>query len=87
MVLLVVSSTVRYKKSSLRLQATYGPDYIVKENNGVTTTIDVMTTMDITRTMVTRTIESWEQWVTSTIESKVMIYQSCDCGVIRGKLK
>jgi hypothetical protein len=33
MVLLVVSSTVGYKKSSLRLCATYGPDFIVKENN------------------------------------------------------
>jgi hypothetical protein len=33
MVLLVVSSTVRYKKSSLRLCATYGRDFIVNENN------------------------------------------------------
>jgi hypothetical protein len=45
MVLLVVSSTVRYKKSSLRLCATYGPDYIVNENNSVTTTMDVTGTM------------------------------------------
>jgi hypothetical protein len=56
MVLLVVSSTVGYKKSSLRLCATYGRDFIVNENNRVTTTIDVTTTMDVTRTMVTRTI-------------------------------
>jgi hypothetical protein len=33
MVLLVVSSTVRYKKSSLRKCATYGRDFIVNENN------------------------------------------------------
>jgi hypothetical protein len=33
MVLLVVSSTVGYKKSSLRKCATYGQDFIVKENN------------------------------------------------------
>jgi hypothetical protein len=33
MVLLVVSSTVGYKKSSLRKCATYGRDFIVKENN------------------------------------------------------
>ena len=30
------------------------PDYIVIENNGVTTTIDVTTTMDVTRTMASR---------------------------------
>jgi hypothetical protein len=33
MVLLVVSSTVGYKKSSLRKCATHGRDYIVNENN------------------------------------------------------
>jgi hypothetical protein len=37
------------------------PDYIVEENNGVMTTIDIMTTMDVTRTMVTGTMGSWEQ--------------------------
>jgi hypothetical protein len=51
MVLLVVSSTVGYKKSSLRLCATYGRDFIVNENNKVTTTIGVTTTIVVTRTM------------------------------------
>jgi hypothetical protein len=50
---LVFPSTVGYKKSSLRLQATQRARLIVIENNRVTTTIGV-----------TRTIASHEQWVT-----------------------
>jgi hypothetical protein len=46
------------------------PDYIVIENNRVTTTIDITTTMDITGTMVTRTMESQEQWVMGTMGHK-----------------
>jgi hypothetical protein len=44
-------STIGYKKSSLRLCATYGRDFIVSKNNSITTTIDVTTTMDVTGTI------------------------------------